>query len=99
MYSDIILREGELVLKGKNRRDFEFRLIKNVKRVTKEFTSIKIERSFGRIYIRNANENTQEIINRTKLIPGIFNISPILKTNKDLDNIDIQLEATQREWK
>lgn len=87
MYSDIILREGELVLKGKNRRDFEFRLIKNVKRVTKEFTSIKIERSFGRIYIRNANENTQEIINRTKLIPGIFNISPILKTNKDLDNI------------
>lgn len=87
MYSDIILREGELVLKGKNRRDFEFRLIKNVKRVTKEFTNIKIERSFGRIYIRNANENTQEIINRTKLIPGIFNISPILKTNKDLDNI------------
>ena len=87
MYSDIILREGELVLKGKNRRDFEFRLIKNVKRVTKEFTSIKIERSFGRIYIRNANENTQEIINKTKLIPGIFNISPILKTNKDLDNI------------
>ena len=87
MYSDIILREGELVLKGKNRRDFEFRLIKNVKRVTKEFTNIKIERSFGRIYIRNANENTQEIINRTKLIPGIFNISPILKTNKDLENI------------
>lgn len=86
MYSDIILREGEMVLKGRNRRDFEYRLIKNVKRVTKEF-NVTVERSYGRVYIRNANENTAEIIRRVRLIPGIFNISPIMKTDKNLDNI------------
>lgn len=87
MYSDIILREGEMVLKGRNRRDFEYRLMKNVKRVTKDYKGVSVERSFGRIYLRNANENSMEIINRVKLIPGIFNISPIMKTDKDLDNI------------
>ncbi len=83
MYSDIILREGEMVLKGRNRRDFEYRLIKNVKRVTKDFKGVSVERS----YIRNANENTMEIIKGVKLIPGIYNISPIMKTDKNLDNI------------
>lgn len=87
MYSDIILREGEMVLKGRNRRDFEYRLMKNVKRVTKDYKGVSVERSFGRIYLRNANENSMEIINKVKLIPGIFNISPIMKTDKDLDNI------------
>lgn len=87
MYSDIILREGEMVLKGRNRRDFEYRLIKNVKRVTKDFKGVSVERSYGRIYIRNANENTMEIIKGVKLIPGIYNISPIMKTDKNLDNI------------
>lgn len=87
MYSDIILREGEMVLKGRNRRDFEYRLIKNVKRAVKEFDGVSVERSYGRVYIRNSNENTQEIIKRVKLIPGIFNMSPIVKTDKNLDNI------------
>ena len=87
MYSDIILREGEMVLKGRNRRDFEYRLIKNVKRVTKDFKGVSVERSYGRIYIRNANENTMEIIKGVKLIPGIYNISPIMKTDKNLYNI------------
>lgn len=87
MYSDIILREGEMVLKGRNRRDFEYRLIKNVKRAVKEFDGVSVERSYGRVYVRNSNENTQEIIKRVKLIPGIFNMSPIVKTDKNLDNI------------
>lgn len=87
MYSDIILREGEMVLKGRNRRDFEYRLIKNVKRAVKEFDGVTVERSYGRVYVRNSNENTQEIIKRVKLIPGIFNMSPIVKTDKNLDNI------------
>lgn len=87
MYSDIILREGEMVLKGRNRRDFEYRLIKNVKRAVKEFDGVTVERSYGRVYVRNSNEHTQEIIRRVKLIPGIFNISPIVKTDKNLDNI------------
>ena len=86
MYSDIILREGEMVLKGRNRRDFEYRLIKNVKRQVKEF-GVTVERSYGRVYIRNANENTPEIIKRMKLIPGIYNMSPIVKTDKNIDNI------------
>ena len=87
MYSDIILREGEMVLKGRNRRDFEYRLIKNVKRITKDFKGVVVERSYGRIYIRNSNEHTMEIIKGVKLIPGIYNISPIMKTDKNLDNI------------
>jgi Thiamine biosynthesis ATP pyrophosphatase len=70
MYSDIILREGEMVLKGRNRRDFEYRLIKNVKRVTKDFKGVSVERSYGRIYIRNANENTIGNNKRCKTYSG-----------------------------
>ena len=87
MYSDIILREGELVLKGKNRRTFEYALIDSIKRVLKDMNGLKIERSYGRVYIRNANENCNEIMNRMKNIPGIYNMSPILKCDKNMDNI------------
>ncbi len=87
MYSDIILREGEIVLKGKNRRTFEYALIDSVKRVLKDIDGIKIERSYGRIYIRNSRENTEEILRRVKTIPGIYNMSPIVKCEKDLDKI------------
>lgn len=87
MYSDIILREGELVLKGKNRRTFEYALIDSIKRVLKDMDGLKIERSYGRVYIRNANENCTEIMSRMKNIPGIYNMSPILKCDKNMDNI------------
>ncbi len=43
MYSDIILREGDIVLKGKNRRTFEYALIDSVKRVLKDIDGIKME--------------------------------------------------------
>lgn len=87
MYSDIILREGELVLKGKNRRTFEYALIDSIKRSLKDIDGLKIERNYGRVYIRNSRENTEEIINRMKNIPGIYNISPILKCETNLDRI------------
>jgi thiamine biosynthesis protein ThiI len=87
MYSDIILREGELVLKGKNRRTFEYALIDSIRRVLTDIKGLKIERSYGRVYIRNANENTYEIMDRMKNIPGIYNMSPILKCDKTMDNI------------
>lgn len=87
MYSDIILREGELVLKGKNRRNFEYALMDSVRRNLKDIEGIRIERSYGRIYIRNSKENTIEIMRRMKTIPGIYNMSPILKCETNLDKI------------
>lgn len=87
MYSDIILREGEIVLKGKNRRTFEYALIDSIKRNLKDIDGLKIERSYGRVYIRNTKENTDEILRRMKTIPGIYNMSPITKCEKDLDKI------------
>lgn len=99
-YSDIILREGEMVLKGKNRRTFEYALIDSIKKVLKdmkEMKELKIERQYGRVYIRNSNENTLEILNRMKTIPGIYNMSPIVKCEKDLDKIkEMALEMLKK---
>ncbi len=81
----ILLRYGEIFLKGKNRNLFEKRLIENIK---KSLTGIeyKFIRTQNRYYIEDFDECAmQDIIDRVTKVFGLHSLSIALKVPTDYD--------------
>lgn len=87
MYTDILIRYGEISLKGKNRKIFEQILVRNMKECLRGLGSFTMERTFGRIFIRGAEGITDDVIRRLTMIPGIVSMSPVVRTTLELDEI------------
>ncbi|HZJ82662.1 MAG TPA: tRNA uracil 4-sulfurtransferase ThiI [Clostridia bacterium] len=82
----VLIRYGELYLKGQNRPFFEKVLVKNIKKITKPFGKPNIFRAQGRIYIEDIQVTRQLLDNLSKVF-GIVGVNPAWKTHKDLDSI------------
>jgi thiamine biosynthesis protein ThiI len=86
-YELIIVRYGELALKGKqSRKIFENTLIQNIRNAfDKKNISGKIFKEWGRIFVSTSEiDGSTEILKR---IFGITSISPAVKTSSDLESI------------
>lgn len=75
MYKVILVRFGEIGLKGKNRSTFVNQLISNIKWALKGLANYKLERTYGRIYLY-PKDNLEAILDRLRMIPGIVSLSP-----------------------
>lgn len=83
----ILLRFGEIFLKGKNYSFFENTLLNNIKYRLRNF-NCKIENIWGRYLISNFSaENKQEIINELKHIFGIVSFSVAAEIDTDVKKI------------
>ena len=76
MYTHLILRYGELFLKGKNRRFFEQKLLKNLQ---KQLPNKEIFTPHGRIILNYFDQHT--ILRK---IFGLVSYSPAIKVEKDI---------------
>ncbi|MGN0795546.1 MAG: tRNA uracil 4-sulfurtransferase ThiI [Christensenellales bacterium] len=75
----IIIRFGEIFLKGKNRDYFESLLIKNIKHSLKDFT-YDFRRSQGRYFIENyPSVDEYEILDTVKKVFGVYSVSVAYK--------------------
>jgi len=79
---------GEIALKGLNRRYFEDQLTKNIRRATRDLGIEKIYKEQGKLYIGAGEEKFPQIINRLKKVFGLVNISPCIRTDKDIKSIE-----------
>lgn len=83
----ILIRFGEIFLKGKNRGFFEKTLISNIRENLKPYgvETLKIP---GRYVVKNYNEDDEfDIIETLKKIPGIFSFSVAYCVPTDLEEI------------
>lgn len=78
---------GEIVLKGLNRKYFEDKLIKNMRRVLSDLGEYKIYKEQGKVYIEGIYENNEVAINRLKKIFGLVYISPCIRVSTEMENI------------
>ena len=86
----ILVRYGEIILKGLNRPVFEDKLVKNIKRALFSLGKINVEKSQARIYIEPADEagyDYNSAINRLTKVFGIVSASPAWKVNADFNEI------------
>ncbi|ATH62414.1 tRNA 4-thiouridine(8) synthase ThiI [Staphylococcus pasteuri] len=87
-YDHLIVRYGELTLKGSNRKKFVNQLKTNVTRALKPLEGFHIKGKRDRMYIELSDEaDIDEIIDRLSKVNGIKSISPVLKTEKNDQSI------------
>lgn len=97
-YDHILIRYGELALKGKNRKHFIRILKENIKAKLKDFTQIKIKDERDFMYILLNGEEPHEIIERCKNVFGIHSISLAMKVENEVEAIkEAALSALKQE--
>lgn len=88
IYDEIMLRYGELTLKGKNKRMFIDTLANNIRLSLADYKELKFEKQHDRFYIKiNESSNVDDILLRLSKIPGIHNFSLVKKVEKDIKQI------------
>lgn len=85
----ILLKIGELVLKGLNRRTFEDKLIKNIKTKISKYGEFEIKKAQSIIYIepKRGDADMEKIMSELKQVFGIAALSKAGVCNKDMDEI------------
>ena len=85
----ILLKMGEIVLKGLNKRSFESQLIKNIKSRIKKYGDFDIKSAQSTITIAPVNEQSyiDDIFQVLKKTFGIVKISKAFITEKDINSI------------
>lgn len=85
----ILVRYGEIILKGLNRPVFEDKLIQNIKKAIKEFGRIKIIKSQARIFIEPEEENydISKVMEKLTRVFGIISVSRVFKIDSNMQAI------------
>jgi thiamine biosynthesis protein ThiI len=91
----ILLKLGELVLKGGNRRNFEDKLMSNLRRRLKQFGDFKIYTRQSTAYIEPQNEEC-DMDGACAAVKQVFGIVGISRAHACEKNKDAILEAAKR---
>ncbi len=85
----ILVRYGEIILKGLNRPVFEDKLMSNIKKSLYGFGKVTVKRSQARIYIEPVEDNFdfEDAVARLVKVFGIVSVSIVLKINSDFEEI------------
>jgi thiamine biosynthesis protein ThiI len=89
----VILRLGELTLKGRNRSRFEQTALRHVREALGDLPKIEFTREFGRIYLQLNGEPYLIVAERLKRVFGLYSFSPVTRT--ELELVSIQEQALQ----
>jgi thiamine biosynthesis protein ThiI len=86
MYELLLVRYGELGLKGKNKSQFINRLVINIKRSLRDLATREVKFTWGRIWVPVIND-LEQTVQKLQRVFGIYSISPVIKTDKTLEAI------------
>ena len=90
MKKAILIRFGEIFLKGKNRGYFEKALVFNVRKALEKF-DLEVVKVPGRYVVTGYVEDLEyEILDRIGKIPGVFSYSPAICFETSIDEIKSQ---------
>ncbi|WP_251942793.1 tRNA uracil 4-sulfurtransferase ThiI [Staphylococcus sp. Marseille-Q5304] len=100
IYDHLLVRYGELTLKGANRKMFVNQLRSNTKRALMPLQGYKVKANRDRMYIElEQDADMEEMCNRLKQVFGIYSISPVLKIEKDIATIKAQAIEFAHQYK
>jgi thiamine biosynthesis protein ThiI len=89
----LIVRYGEISLKGLNRPYFENKLVKNIKNVVRKLGKLNVYKLHGRIYIDLEDYDIDEVIDTVTKVFGVVSVSVAYIFDADIDKIcDVALE-------
>ena len=85
----ILLKYGEIALKGLNRPRFEQKLVDNIASATAPLSKFSIRKAQSTIYVEPMEDgiDMQETVKRLQKVFGVVNICPAVRCEKDMDII------------
>ena len=86
-YHCVLMRYGELSLKGKNKISFENRLVKNIRDKMGDL-SVKLTKTAGRIFLELEEHDPAKILENLGQVFGLSSFSPVLRTSRDLTEME-----------
>lgn len=96
MYNILIVKYGEIGVKGKNRYIFENRLIRNIRNMLKPIGKFNVYKEYGRIYVDLEDYDYEEVIEEVRKVFGIVGVCPGVRAKKDYDTLkEIALEMLE----
>ena len=87
MGSLLLIRYGEIALKGKNRPFFEKKLLQNIKESLLGLEPYRVLFHRGRYYVEIAEDNLFPARRRLERVFGIVSLSPVFTAELDLEDI------------
>ncbi len=81
----LLVRMGEIFLKGDNRMFFIRALVRHIKKAV-DGCGCTVELTQGRIYIREI-EDMEDVIRRVTRVFGVHSVSPVIQCEKNMDVI------------
>ncbi|MCL6515356.1 tRNA uracil 4-sulfurtransferase ThiI [Alicyclobacillus sp.] len=84
----VVVRYGEMSLKGKNRAEFERLLLKNIRAALRPWPGARAERVPGRVMVTLEDEPLEMVLDRLRKVFGIVSLSPV-------EVVPLQLDAFQ----
>jgi thiamine biosynthesis protein ThiI len=86
-YDHILIRYGEMALKGKNIKTFILQLQQNIQYKLKAFPNVKVKRTQGRMFVLLNGHEPAPIIEKCRHIFGIQSLSLAVKVENDEERI------------
>jgi thiamine biosynthesis protein ThiI len=82
----VLVRYGELALKGKNRGSFEQALVRNIQAATRRISDVRVERRRGRMAVFS-ERRVMDVARRLQDVFGIKSLSPAWGSAVDAEEI------------
>lgn len=86
-YNEVMVRYGELSTKGKNKKKFINKLIKNVKFALYDLEQVNVIGERDRMHLELNGANSDLVLERLKPIFGIQNFSPVMRLERDIEEM------------
>lgn len=86
-YDKILIRYGDLNMKGRNRSQFEKRMLQQLQLALHSFDRLKYVKTFGRLAVSLNGEPYEPIAERIKDVFGIWSFSPVVSVEPKLEAI------------
>ncbi|ASN04977.1 tRNA uracil 4-sulfurtransferase ThiI [Virgibacillus necropolis] len=78
-FDHILIRYGEMALKGKNRKKFYSKLQDNLRNTLVEFPEVKVKRTQGRMFVHLNGQDPAPVMEKCKEVFGIQSLSLAIK--------------------
>lgn len=87
MENVVVIRYGEIMLKGLNKRFFEDKLVGQIRHALSDLGKVRVYKAHSRIYVDVENYNVNDITDRIKKVFGVVSLSVAKRFEVDFDKI------------
>lgn len=93
----LLVRYGEIALKGKNISIFQKKFTRNIKKAVVHIEEVNVIDNYGRVYVEHLKEDYDRVVKAVTKVFGVVSVSPAIRVDNDIEKIKLAaLEEVKR---